>query len=674
MSTVRLLILEDDPYDAELEIAALGEAGYVCQWERVETQAEFLARLNAPDYDLILADYSLPTFDGLTALKLFLERDLDLPFVLVSGVLGEETAIESLKAGATDYVLKGRLSRLGPVVGRALREKEEQRQRKRAEEALEQRITQLALLNEIGEKIAAVLELDNVLDRAARLVQESFGYHHVALFALDGGRGELAMRAGAGSFIDHYPPDHRIELGQGMVGWVGRHGEGLLANDVKAEPRYVNFYPGVIPTRSELSVPVRVKGEVVGVLDVQSPQLNAFDENDVMVMETVADQIAVAIENAHLHEQVQRHAAVLEQCVVERTAELREQQVYTQAILDAAGEGVIVTDLDGAILYMNVAAQQLTGYSLAEASLGTPRLWKSDKHSPEFYGQMWETVLAGRVWRGEMVNKRKDGTLYDAAMTVAPMPGGDGQPTGFVGIQKDITRLKELDRLKDEFVSNVSHELRTPLANLKLYLGLLQRSKPDQQSRYLAILQRETARLGQLIEDLLDISRLDQVGEVGMEPVNLEALAADVLTNHLPQGEACQIKLAFDAQPGLPPARANAALIVQVLTNLLGNALAYTPAGGHVTVHLSQGEREGWSCLIMAVTDDGPGIAPEDLSRIFDRFYRGAVGRESGPGTGLGLSISKKIAGLHGGTVEVESQVGEGSTFRVWLPLEQGGR
>jgi PAS domain S-box-containing protein len=137
MSTaLRLLVLEDEPLDAELEIATLEEAGYACQWERVQTSAEFLAHLDTPDYDIILADYNLPAFDGLTALRLFLERGSDLPFIFVSGTMGEEIAIESLKAGATDYVLKERLSRLGPVVERALREKEEHRQRKRAEEAL----------------------------------------------------------------------------------------------------------------------------------------------------------------------------------------------------------------------------------------------------------------------------------------------------------------------------------------------------------------------------------------------------------------------------------------------------------------------------------------------------------------------------------------------------------
>lgn len=135
-TTLRLLILEDEPLDAELVVHMLEEAGYRCQWERVETEETFLNRLNEPTYDLVLADYRLPAFDGLTALKLFNKRSLNIPYIIVSGTLGEELAIESLKAGATDYVLKQRLERLGPVVQRALREKEEQERRRQAEDDL----------------------------------------------------------------------------------------------------------------------------------------------------------------------------------------------------------------------------------------------------------------------------------------------------------------------------------------------------------------------------------------------------------------------------------------------------------------------------------------------------------------------------------------------------------
>ncbi len=177
---------------------------------------------------------------------------------------------------------------------------------KRAEEELQQRADQLVLLNDIGAKIAAVMELNSVLDRAARLVQGSFGFHHVGLFTVDQEQSGLVMRTKAGSFASHFPANHRLKMGQGMVGWAGLHGERLLANNVNAEPRYVNLYPGIVPTQSELSVPIRVGEEIVGVLDVQSPQTDAFNENDVRVIETVADQIAIAIENARLYEAVQR--------------------------------------------------------------------------------------------------------------------------------------------------------------------------------------------------------------------------------------------------------------------------------------------------------------------------------------------------------------------------------
>ncbi len=185
-------------------------------------------------------------------------------------------------------------------------------ERKRVEEMLEQRAIQLALLNDIGRRIAAVLDLDSVLDRAARLVQERFDYYHIALFTMDREREELVMRARAGDFANLFPPDHRVRLDQGIVGWVGRYGGTLLTNDVAAEPRYVNFYPDVIPTRSELSVPILVGGDIVGVLDVQSPQLDAFERNDVIVMEALGNQIAAAIENARLYKEAQRRAAELD--------------------------------------------------------------------------------------------------------------------------------------------------------------------------------------------------------------------------------------------------------------------------------------------------------------------------------------------------------------------------
>jgi PAS domain S-box-containing protein len=182
-------------------------------------------------------------------------------------------------------------------------------ERKRAEQALMRRSAQLELLSDIGRKITAILGLEQVLDRTAHLVQESFGYHHVALFLVDDDRSELVMKAIAGNFVNLFPPGHRVLTGRGIVGWVAEHGTRLWANDVNDEPHYINYYPDLIPTRSELSVPIQVGDQTVGVLDVQSPHFSDFDENDVKVMETLADQIAVAIANARLYEAAQAHAA-----------------------------------------------------------------------------------------------------------------------------------------------------------------------------------------------------------------------------------------------------------------------------------------------------------------------------------------------------------------------------
>jgi len=222
---------------------------------------------------------------------------------------------------------------------------------RRAGQALRKRAAQLALLNNIGKQITAMLQLDDVLDRVACLVQEGFGYHHVALFIADRERGELVMKSRAGDFVDVYPCDHRIELGQGMVGWVGCHGEPLLANDVRAEPRYVNYFPDMMPTRSELTVPVRVGEETIGVLDVQSPQLNAFDEEDVIVMQTLADQVAVAIQNARLYEAVQRE--LIERAQAEQAVRMSEARA--QALLNAPTDAAVLMGLDGTIVAHNQA-------------------------------------------------------------------------------------------------------------------------------------------------------------------------------------------------------------------------------------------------------------------------------------------------------------------------------
>jgi len=238
-------------------------------------------------------------------------------------------------------------------------------------------------------------------------------------------------------------------------------------------------------------------------------------------------------------------------------------------------------------------------------------------------------------------------------------------------VAERTAELVAANAVKDEFVSNVSHELRTPLAGIKLHVDLLARH-PDGSERYLQRMRREVARLELLVEDLLTISRLDQDRvKFAPEPVDLTRIAAGLVEDRQVLAKEHQVGLFYEGGQAAVPALADGALIEQVAGILITNALNYTPAGGevHVLVGPCEDGSGGWSCL--SVRDSGPGITPQEQEHIFERFYRGTAGRESGqPGTGLGLAIAKEIVTRHGGHIEVHSSgvLGEGAQFEVWLP------
>ncbi|CAG1773079.1 partial two-component system, OmpR family, phosphate regulon sensor histidine kinase PhoR, partial [uncultured bacterium] len=267
--------------------------------------------------------------------------------------------------------------------------------------------------------------------------------------------------------------------------------------------------------------------------------------------------------------------------------------------------------------------------------------------------------------------RRKDGQLYHAALTTSPLTNPAGQIVGYVGVQRDITRQKELDHLKDQFVSNVSHELRTPLTNILLHLSLLERGKPDRRDGYLRTLRRETERLRKLIEDLLDLSRLDRnVAPIELVPVDLNRLLDHLVTDRVVLAEQRGLTLTYEHTPDLPLVLTDALKLIQVASNLMTNALNYTPAGGVITVRADQRPDGARNMVIFIVRDTGPGISAQDMPHLFERFYRGAAGRQaSAPGTGLGLAISQEIMDRLGGRITVESEVGRGAAFTVWLPI-----
>ena len=234
-------------------------------------------------------------------------------------------------------------------------------------------------------------------------------------------------------------------------------------------------------------------------------------------------------------------------------------------------------------------------------------------------------------------------------------------------------RLETLSRLKDEFVSNVSHELRTPLANIILNLELLS-IDPERHDEHETRLQREAKRLAELIEDLLRLSRLDQGRvELKREAVDLKMLARNYGFDRGPLAAQHGLTLNVQTIPDCPVVLADRNLLDQILSILLTNAFSYTPSGGCVTIQTHRKQSENGCLAGISVTDTGPGIAPDDLPHIFDRFYRGKGAQNSGAsGTGLGLAIAKEIAERHGGSIGAANTDGptSGATFTVWLPAQ----
>ncbi|MBN1890365.1 MAG: GAF domain-containing protein [Thermoflexales bacterium] len=546
---------------------------------------------------------------------------------------------------------------------------------------VQRRAREMDALNKAGQTISSTLDLQTVLDLIIAEIRSLVDAEAASVLLYDPTSDELVFAASAGPASTELIGTH-LPTTAGIAGWVMREKQSVLVGDVRSDPRFygrIDAKTG-LTTRSLLAVPLIFKGVASGVIEAMNKASGTFDDSDLNVLEVMAVSAAIAIANAQLFEAEQQHtqelaehAMRLEQRVEERTAEIRSQQARTQAILDALGEGVIVTDVNGTILYVNPALEALSGYPAGQVLGQSPRIWQSRQTPQEVYQAMWKEILAGGVWRGEIVNKRQDGSLYQASLTIAPIyAGNDDQTSGFVGVQHDITRLKELDRLKSEFVSNVSHELRTPLANIKLYLNLLERGKPEKRSQYVEVLGREELRLEHLIEGLLALSRMD-LNKMNLQrtAVDVGALAMRLVADRETLATEKGLELICEAPPGdLPSISADEMMISQVLTNLLSNAMNYTPGGGTIVVRVATRQVEGQSWVTVAVEDNGVGMISEDMERLFERFYRGSAARQTGAqGTGLGLAICQEIIERHKGRVSAESNPGAGSTFTVWLPV-----
>jgi two-component system, OmpR family, phosphate regulon sensor histidine kinase PhoR len=264
------------------------------------------------------------------------------------------------------------------------------------------------------------------------------------------------------------------------------------------------------------------------------------------------------------------------------------------------------------------------------------------------------------------------GTPKTFTITLSCVMGGTEEVSGVVAVLHDVTREKEISKMKTDFVSNVSHELKTPLASIKAYVEMLidgEAQDDKTRNEFYDIIQSETDRLHRLIENILNISRIESgVVKVVTEPISLTGVVKQVLDVASPQAKLKNLKLVERLAPVYYQVEADHDMIYQAVLNLLSNAIKYTPDGGTVTASVTVDERRG--VAICDVTDTGAGIPTEELPRIFDKFYRVRANNKLAKGTGLGLTLVKHIVEtVHDGKLAVTSEIGKGSTFSFELPV-----
>jgi PAS domain S-box-containing protein len=440
----------------------------------------------------------------------------------------------------------------------------------------------------------------------------------------------------------------------------------LFAADFRNDPRIDAAAKSSFPTvTASLTVPLFADDELVGALHAHWQHRAVFGPRHNAAVQTLASHAAIAIRTARLAE---------ERAVAQEA--LRDAARLRGAILEHMGEALVLADADGRIVVANRCFAEMTGLSSERVTgRSVRRLGRllTAGVGAERAARLRAIIGAPAAEGVEIVEQiRPERRTLEVRSTAVPI---DGERTGRLFVLRDVTREHAVDRMKGEFVSLVSHELRTPLTSIKGYVELLVSGEAgdlgDDQREFLDVVKRNADRLMSLVDELLDISRME-AGKVDLRlsSVDLGHLVGAVAESMRLQLAAKGQPLRLDVEDHLPAVRADPDRITQIVTNLLSNAHKYTPAGGSIRIMVGA---EG-GCVRVRVEDSGIGLSEAEQAQLFTKFFRARnpTTQEVG-GTGLGLAITKSLVEQHGGAMTVTSTQGVGSTFAFTLPVESRG-
>ena len=573
------------------------------------------------------------------------------------------------------------------------------------------RAAQLTAAAEVARDATAILEVDQLLDETVHLISEQFGYYHAGVFLLDE-HDEYAVLQAASSEGGQRMLErgHKLKVGEvGIVGHAAATGEPRVALDVGLDATH--FAHGDLPnTRSELGLPLKVRDRVIGVLDVQSEQAAAFSEDDVSALQTMADQLATAIVNARLFQEVRADAQ--RRALISEMLQAAATSLEPEELLHRAGE--IISQRLGvpsAVFIWNSKDRDLRPIAIhdsAAADVSPPGGFQRIPREVDV--TLFDTVEERRTHILETIGDangalaimaggdRVQSAVYvplvsrDQVLGVLVIGGLEGQPLVDVEFIELVAanlsvawenawlyqeavrvaeRLAEVDRLKSQFLANMSHELRTPLNSIigfsRVILKEIDGPITDMQRTDLQAVYDSGQHLLGLINDILEVSKIESGKmELVFEPVNLRDIIRGVMSTAIALvKDKPDVELQQIVPENLPMINGDTRRIRQAVLNLVANATKFTKKG-FIRVEVSTVDTE----VIIAVVDSGIGILQNQIDMIFEPFTQAdsSTTREAG-GTGLGLSITNSFVEMHGGRMWVESELGKGSTFYIALPI-----
>jgi PAS domain S-box-containing protein len=604
-ASFRILLIEDEPAYARL-ISEQLRVGPGPRWwvETAERLQAGLERLSRGSIDVVLVDLSLPDSRGLETFTSVQASVPHVPVIVLTGCNDDALALEAVRRGAQDYVVKGQVD--GWMLGRVLRYAIE---RKRASEELRQADMHAEQLVAAIPSILIGIDADGAVTRWSKKAEDGFGVSAESVL---------------------HRPLTDCPLSWDLAGVL----EGIAACRAQEGSVRLKDIPFTRPDKTP---------GVLG-LTITPVRWHAGEPSGFLIV------AADVTERRQGEQELSRLAAIVE----------------------SSDEAIIGKTLDGTVTSWNAGAERIFGYPAHEVKGRSIDVLVPSGLTDEMPGIL-ERIKRGEgggsgVEQLETMRMRKDGRLIHVSLTISPIRLKDGRIVGASTIARDITERKQLEQLKDEFVSTVSHELRTPLSITREGISLLLDGVVGEvnvrQHKVLSVAKDNIDRLARIISSLLDMSKLE-AGKVELrcEPIDAREIVAQVTATFERRAQEKGLALRVRMPAEAVQIYADADKVMQILSNLVGNAIKFTAAGSIELSVTERGHDVEW-----AVADTGIGIARENLPKVFSKFQQ--FGRTAGAGekgTGLGLAIAKELVELHRGTIRVESELGKGTTFSFTL-------